>query len=203
MGGKGLLCEQHWDAYRRKRAVRIVWTRKSRVEVCAQKAMRETHKDMLDMQEHASRSSWTLAQPSYTKPALQRRQSQGFLIHTGNSSAAPSKHARSSFPFARVYYVPHRSSSKSSLKKRVTSYRNLSWLSIHHSPPPGLPLSHIGHGADGLVADADQVVGEGLDGLCRVAGLRVLGMVADEDGLLGLGNADTDLALQFGQKKTA
>lgn len=82
----------------------------------------------------------------------------------------------------------------------MTSYRNL----------PGYPSiterplnyrSHIGHGTDGLVADADQVVGEGLDGLCRVAGLGVLTVVADEDGLFGLGDAEAFLALRFVQKE--
>jgi hypothetical protein len=42
-----------------------------------------------------------------------------------------------------------------------------------------------------LVADVDEVVGEGLDGLCRVAGLDALAVVADKDGLFRLDDADT------------
>ena len=47
----------------------------------------------------------------------------------------------------------------------------------------------------GLVSGVDQVVRKSLDGLCRVTGLDVLGVVADEDGLFRLDNADAYPAL--------
>jgi hypothetical protein len=46
-----------------------------------------------------------------------------------------------------------------------------------------------------LVAEVGEVIGEGLDRLCRVAGLGVLAVVADEDGLFRLDDADSCLAL--------
>jgi hypothetical protein len=87
---------------------------------------------------------------------------------------------------------------KPSLKKRVTSYRNLpGYPSIVEPPAP--PLAYQIR-TDDLVADADQVVGEGLDGLCRVAGLHVLAVVADKDGLFGLGDADAYLPLRIAKE---
>ena len=41
-----------------------------------------------------------------------------------------------------------------------------------------------------LVSGPDQVVRESLDSLCRVAGLVLLAVVADEDGLFRLGDAE-------------
>lgn len=49
-----------------------------------------------------------------------------------------------------------------------------------------------------LVALLGQVIGEGRDSLCRVAGLGVLAVVANEDGLRGLEDADALLALLVG-----
>ena len=49
--------------------------------------------------------------------------------------------------------------------------------------------------AGGLVADADKVVTEGLDGVGGRARLHVLGVVGDEDSLGGLHDDDTLLAL--------
>jgi hypothetical protein len=47
-----------------------------------------------------------------------------------------------------------------------------------------------------LIAEVDKVVGERLDGLCRVTRLDVLAVVADEDSLFRLDDADPCLALQ-------
>lgn len=46
-----------------------------------------------------------------------------------------------------------------------------------------------------LVSLADEVVGETLDGRGGVSGNAGLGVVADDDGLLGLGDGDTSAAL--------
>ena len=59
---------------------------------------------------------------------------------------------------------------------------------------PPTPLKHVSS-IDGLISGGDQVVREGLDGLCCVAGLNVLGVVADEYGLLRLDDTDAYLAL--------
>lgn len=47
-----------------------------------------------------------------------------------------------------------------------------------------------------LVAHADKVVGELLDGVCCRPGLNGLGVVSDEDGLLGLDDDDALFALR-------
>ncbi len=77
-----------------------------------------------------------------------------------------------------------------------------------HGPPnipsdvpscrPPTPLEHVSS-IDGLISGIDQVVREGLDGLCCVACLNVLGVVTDEDGLLRLDDADAYLALDMGE----
>ena len=61
---------------------------------------------------------------------------------------------------------------------------------------PELLLCHLRQGGHGLVAELAEVVGEGLDGLCRVAGHHVLAVVGDKDGLFGPGDADALLALR-------
>jgi hypothetical protein len=83
---------------------------------------------------------------------------------------------------------------KSSLKKRLASYQNR-----FHYPSimkPLLVYLHDPQRTGNLVALLNEVVGEGLDRLCCVAGLNVLAMVSDEDGLFRLGDADSCLALK-------
>ena len=46
-----------------------------------------------------------------------------------------------------------------------------------------------------LVADTGQVIGKGLDGGGGVSGDLCLSVVANDNGLLGLGDSDTDTAL--------
>lgn len=53
-----------------------------------------------------------------------------------------------------------------------------------------------------LVSGLDEVIGERLDGLCRVASDSVLAVVSDEDGLCCLDDDDASLALFLGRKKT-
>lgn len=83
---------------------------------------------------------------------------------------------------------------KSSLKKKLASYQNRC-----HYPSILKPLPMYLHDPEptgSLVAEVGEVIGEGLDRLCRVAGLGVLAVVADEDGLFRLDDADSCLALQ-------
>ena len=56
--------------------------------------------------------------------------------------------------------------------------------------PPRLLLRHVG-----LVADADEVVCELLDGVGGYTGLDGLGVVGDEDGHVGLDDHNAFLAL--------
>ncbi len=94
---------------------------------------------------------------------------------------------------------------KSSLKKKVglgsdqnhpspTSSSPSSKLSIHPSAmgPSELSLK----GTHGLVAEADQVIGESRNGLRGAAGLGGLAVVADEDGLFRRDDDDALLALR-------
>lgn len=83
----------------------------------------------------------------------------------------------------------------------------IGWIYIRHvfNTIPNTRVSIIAIGGDGtyssstprfsLVADTNEVVGEGLDDGCGLAGLGGLGVLGDEDGLLGL---DEDGAVGLG-----